>query len=216
MNMSFPSSWLKNKQARNQQVASWSCFWLLFFFCLIFDPDDGVDMFLWNVELSSNQKKQVASRSLLSLHFHLEDGDMFLRNVGLYPNREKRAASWTLHTWLALRHCRWSRYIFEPASSKWQAEPCLVWSSTLKMEVICSSETSEFCWTTRRWSPEDRTFHKPCHENVKLNKRNYFVFFGPGRLDSAPDEPPRGSSSVATFIKIRGRTSRTWSLISKT
>jgi hypothetical protein len=37
---------------------------------------------------------------------------------------------------------------------------CLAYSSILKMEVICSSETSvAFQWTARRYIPEDRSLH---------------------------------------------------------
>jgi hypothetical protein len=56
------------------------------------------------------------------------------------------------------------------SESRWQAEPCfppactlvscLAYSSTLKMEAICSSETSvDFQRTTWRYIPEDRTLH---------------------------------------------------------
>jgi hypothetical protein len=44
----------------------------------------------------------------------------------------------------------------------------LGFSSTLKMEAICSSETSvEFQQTTRRYFPEDITLHNYCCENLK-------------------------------------------------
>jgi hypothetical protein len=37
---------------------------------------------------------------------------------------------------------------------------CSAYSSTLKMEVPCSSETSvDFQWSTRRYFPEDITLH---------------------------------------------------------
>jgi hypothetical protein len=37
---------------------------------------------------------------------------------------------------------------------------CAAYSSTLKMEAICSSETSDFQQTTRLYIPEDRTLQK--------------------------------------------------------
>jgi hypothetical protein len=50
----------------------------------------------------------------------------------------------------------------------WFAEPI---SSTLKMEAICSSETSvETQRTTRRHVPEDDTFHNHRCENLKSYK----------------------------------------------
>jgi hypothetical protein len=40
--------------------------------------------------------------------------------------------------------------------------------STLKMEAICSSETSvDIQWTTRRYIPEDCTLHNNRCENLK-------------------------------------------------
>jgi hypothetical protein len=44
----------------------------------------------------------------------------------------------------------------------------MVYSSVLKMETICSSETSvDFQRTTWRYIPEDRTFHKDDCENLE-------------------------------------------------
>jgi hypothetical protein len=46
---------------------------------------------------------------------------------------------------------------------------CLAYSSTLKMEATCSSETSvDFQRTTRRYIPEDKTLHNHRCENLKL------------------------------------------------
>jgi hypothetical protein len=45
---------------------------------------------------------------------------------------------------------------------------CVAYSSTLKMEMTCSSETSvEFYRTTLRWFTEDGTFHNHRCENLK-------------------------------------------------
>jgi hypothetical protein len=45
---------------------------------------------------------------------------------------------------------------------------CLAYSSTLKMEATCSSETSaDFQRTTRRYISEDRTVHNHGCENLK-------------------------------------------------
>jgi hypothetical protein len=53
---------------------------------------------------------------------------------------------------------RISRAARHQRESRWQAEPCLAFTSTLNMEVICSSETSvDFQQTTRRYIPEVRT-----------------------------------------------------------
>jgi hypothetical protein len=54
--------------------------------------------------------------------------------------------------------------------SRWQAElvSCLAYFLTLKMEAICSSETSVGSqWTTRRYIPEDGTIHNHRIENLK-------------------------------------------------
>jgi hypothetical protein len=55
--------------------------------------------------------------------------------------------------------------------SKWQAEffaSCSAYSSTLKMEAICSTETSiDIRRTTRRYIPEDSTLHNHRCENLK-------------------------------------------------
>jgi hypothetical protein len=48
---------------------------------------------------------------------------------------------------------------------------CPAYFSTLKMEVICSSETSvDFQRTTRRYIPEDSTLHNYRCENLKFYK----------------------------------------------
>jgi hypothetical protein len=45
---------------------------------------------------------------------------------------------------------------------------CSTYSSTLKMEAICSSETSvNFERTTRHYTPEGSTFHNHHYENLK-------------------------------------------------
>jgi hypothetical protein len=45
---------------------------------------------------------------------------------------------------------------------------CSAYSSTLKMETICSSETSvDFQRVTRRYIPEDKTLHNHRCENLK-------------------------------------------------
>jgi hypothetical protein len=52
---------------------------------------------------------------------------------------------------------------------------CLVYSSTLKIEVICSSETSvDFQRTTWRYIPEDRTLHN--HRSEDLNSDNVCLY----------------------------------------
>jgi hypothetical protein len=61
--------------------------------------------------------------------------------------------------------------------SRWQASmllSCSAYSSTLKMEAICSSETSvHFQQTTRRYIPEDSTLHNHCCENLKSYKWDF-------------------------------------------
>jgi hypothetical protein len=65
------------------------------------------------------------------------------------------------------------------SESRWQAEPlslppaftlgyCSAYSSTLKMEAICSSEISVVIQRiTRRYIPEDDTLHNHRCENLK-------------------------------------------------
>jgi hypothetical protein len=51
---------------------------------------------------------------------------------------------------------------------------CFAYSSTLKIEVTCSSETSVYLQrTTWRHIPEDRTIHNHRCENFKSCKRDY-------------------------------------------
>jgi hypothetical protein len=59
--------------------------------------------------------------------------------------------------------------------SRWRTElvSCSDYFSTLKMEAICSSETSvETQRTTRRYIPEDDTLHNHRSENLK----SYIIF----------------------------------------
>jgi hypothetical protein len=45
---------------------------------------------------------------------------------------------------------------------------CLAYSSTLKKEATCTSETSaDFQWTALRYIPEDRILHNHRCENLK-------------------------------------------------
>jgi hypothetical protein len=54
------------------------------------------------------------------------------------------------------------------AEKKFGQEPAEIFSSAMKMEAICSSETSvAFQQTTRRHTPEDDTLHNHCCENLK-------------------------------------------------
>jgi hypothetical protein len=47
---------------------------------------------------------------------------------------------------------------------------CMTYSSTLKMEAICSSEMSvDFQRATRRYIPEDRNLHNHRRENLKIH-----------------------------------------------
>jgi hypothetical protein len=51
---------------------------------------------------------------------------------------------------------------------------CIAYSSTLKMEAMCSSETSGyFQRTTHRYIPENRTLHNHSCENLK-----FYIKFG--------------------------------------
>jgi hypothetical protein len=53
---------------------------------------------------------------------------------------------------------------------------CLVYSSTLKMEAVCSSETLvTFYQTTQRLIPEDSTLHNHCCETPISNTVHYHV-----------------------------------------
>jgi hypothetical protein len=56
---------------------------------------------------------------------------------------------------------------------------CSAYFSTMKMEAICSSETSvDFQRTTRRHTPEDSTLHYHRCENLKSYKLYIHVFMG--------------------------------------
>jgi hypothetical protein len=44
--------------------------------------------------------------------------------------------------------------------------PCLAYSLTLKMDVVCSSEMPDFFWTVQQYNSENCTFHNRCHENI--------------------------------------------------
>jgi hypothetical protein len=80
---------------------------------------------------------------------------MSLRNVGKYP-----------------RDCTASRLIssfnMKVLFSACHLLSCSAYSTTLKMEAACSTETLlDFQQTTRRYIPEDRTIHNHCSENLK-------------------------------------------------
>jgi hypothetical protein len=45
----------------------------------------------------------------------------------------------------------------------------LAYTLTLKMEAVCSSETSYFLWTTQHYNQEDCTLHSHYCENFKSN-----------------------------------------------
>jgi hypothetical protein len=54
------------------------------------------------------------------------------------------------------------------SATRFMLVSCLAYSSTVKIEATCSSETSvEFHRTTRRYIPEDRTLHNHCCEYLK-------------------------------------------------
>jgi hypothetical protein len=54
----------------------------------------------------------------------------------------------------------------------------LKFSSTLRMEAICSSETSaEYQRTTRHYISEDRTLHNHRCENLRFHWLTLFIFF---------------------------------------
>jgi hypothetical protein len=55
---------------------------------------------------------------------------------------------------------------------------CSAYFSTLKMEAICSSETSvDFQRTTQRYIPEDSTLHNHRCENLKSHSPHSFLGF---------------------------------------
>jgi hypothetical protein len=100
-----------------------------------FDPEEGGDMFLRNAAWHSTEYTAPAFTlvSCSVYFFDPEDGrDMFLRNVGLHSTDYTAPA-------------------FTPVSRS-------AYFSTLKMEAICSSETSvDTQRTTQRYIPEDGT-----------------------------------------------------------
>jgi hypothetical protein len=65
------------------------------------------------------------------------------------------------------------------------------------MEATCSSETPvDFQQTTRRYTPEDRTLHNHCSENLKSYK------YGPSSEQSWPFEPLPASEGFRFFYSI--------------
>jgi hypothetical protein len=46
---------------------------------------------------------------------------------------------------------------------------CLAYSSTLKMEAVCSNEMLGTLLTTLCYNPQDPTLHSHCHENLKFS-----------------------------------------------
>jgi hypothetical protein len=67
-----------------------------------------------------------------------------------------------------------ARYQWE---SRWQAKlvSCSAYSSTLKMEALCSSETSvDFQRTTWHYTPKDNTLRK-CFSNKTLHRVIYII-----------------------------------------
>jgi hypothetical protein len=54
----------------------------------------------------------------------------------------------------------------------------LAYSSTLKMEATCSSETPpDLQRTTRLFTPEDRTLHDHCSENLISNIKQFYSLY---------------------------------------
>jgi hypothetical protein len=49
--------------------------------------------------------------------------------------------------------------------------------STLKMEVVCSSETLVSLWTTQHYNSEDDTLPSDRSENIESNKTGYILFY---------------------------------------
>lgn len=89
---------------------------------------------------------------------------MFLREIQTYQSNILSPSSGSR-----------SKQSQKPAEAEGQSrEPCLLliascldYSSTLKLEVICFSETSGSVPTTRRSNPEDHTLHNHPRENLK-------------------------------------------------
>jgi hypothetical protein len=69
--------------------------------------------------------------------------------------------------------------------NRWQAEQASF--SALKMEAICSSETSaDFQRTTRRYIPKDGTLHNHRCENLKSYRARFVFPCGNGLDGAAP------------------------------
>jgi hypothetical protein len=65
----------------------------------------------------------------------------------------------------------------EQECSLFMLNSSLAYSSTLKMEVICPSETSGSLWTTKRYILQDYIIHR--REDLKSNvSHNDLVYYG--------------------------------------
>jgi hypothetical protein len=66
--------------------------------------------------------------------------------------------------------------LLTPAHSGSSLTDFLLFSSTLKMEAIRSSETSVNTSSTQRHTPEDYFFHSHRRENVKCYVNVYYIY----------------------------------------
>jgi hypothetical protein len=82
--------------------------------------------------------------------------------------------------------------------------PCLAYSSTLKMEVICCSKILSSLQITQHCKPEDRTLHSQCHEKPKYNL--YFTLvppfiFAPVDMGTLLTFRNTGCGSITSFFQ---------------
>jgi hypothetical protein len=79
---------------------------------------------------------------------------VFLQGRRIYRTRYQRESRWQ-EIWICL-------------ASVFTLVSCSAYSSTFKMEAVCSPETSiDFQRTTRLYIPEDSTLHIHCGDNLK-------------------------------------------------
>jgi hypothetical protein len=86
---------------------------------------------------------------------------------------------------------------------------CLTYSSNLKLEATCSSESSvDFQRTARHYIPEDRPLHNHCCESLK----SYIFQINLLKLRITPKETKKYDVSFSRYFFFSGATAPIWPL----